>query len=325
MGKLYKKVRHDSLGGIMAMGILIPPGKAGEGRRHMSLEASDVQSEGRYVRVNGIDVHYVEAGEGEPLLLLNNAMVSTNPIWVGHPFAYASYMGTFADHFRVIVPDTRGSGRSVHSGGSIPYTLLADDVVALIDALNLDQPLICGFSDGGQTATIVGIRNPESVRAIVNHAGYDLFNPQAPSMAMARQMLGGSPDATEASPEAIAHISEQSEEMRAMFEMMRSDHDSAQGPGHWKTLIAQTFDRITHSPGYTFEDLRTITAPILILTGDRDNFCSVEEGVASYRMLQQGELAVLPNHGHFISPSVVQVTIEFLERQLARHSSPASS
>lgn len=70
--------------------------------------------------------------------------------------------------------------------------------MALIDALELDRPLICGFSDGGQIATIAGIRNPDSVRAIVNHGGYDLFNPQAPSMAMARQMLGGSPDATEA-------------------------------------------------------------------------------------------------------------------------------
>jgi hypothetical protein len=40
-----------------------------------------------------------------------------------------------AKHFRVIAPDARWSGRTVHSGGSIPYTLLADDVVALIAAL----------------------------------------------------------------------------------------------------------------------------------------------------------------------------------------------
>jgi len=85
----------------------------------------------------------------------------------------------------VITPDARGSGRSVHGGGPIPYTLLADDVAALIEALKLDQPLVCGFSDGGETATITGIRHPGSVRAIVNHAGYDLFNPHphAPSAA----------------------------------------------------------------------------------------------------------------------------------------------
>jgi hypothetical protein len=32
------------------------------------------------VHANGIDIYYVEAGEGEPLLLLDNAMVSTNPV-----------------------------------------------------------------------------------------------------------------------------------------------------------------------------------------------------------------------------------------------------
>ena len=271
------------------------------------------QHRGRCVHANGIDIHYVEAGEGEPLLLLDNAMVSTNPIWASVPFAYASFMATLAEHFRVIAPDTRGSGKSVHPGGPIPSALLADDVVALIDALNLDRPLICGFSDGGETATLVGIRNPGSVRAIVNHGGYDLFNPdpQAPAIAMTRQMLGGSADATQADPELSAS---RSGELRAMFELMKSDHDSAQGAGHWKTVVAQTFDRITQPHGYTVEDMHAITAPALILTGDRDPFCTVEEGAAAYRALPAGELAVLPDTGHLITPAAVQTTIEFFER-----------
>ena len=194
-----------------------------------------LQREGRYVHANGIDIHYVEAGQGEPLLLLDNAMVSTNPVWEPLPFAYASFTGTLADHFRVIAPDARGSGKSVHSGGPIPYPLLADDVAALIEALKLDQPLICGFSDGGETATIAGIRNPGSVRAIVNHAGYDLFNPDphAPPIAMTRQMLGGSADATQTDPELSAS---RSGELRAMFELMKADHDSAQGQATGRQL-----------------------------------------------------------------------------------------
>ena len=226
-------------------------------------------------------------------------------------------MDTLAEHFRVIAPDTRGYGKTANPGdGSVTYTLLADDIVALIDALDLDRPLVCGFSDGGHTATIVGIRTPGSVRAIVNHAGYDLFNPQAPSMAMSRQIFGGSPEATRADPDAVERNFGSPEEMRAMFELMKADHDGAQGEGYWKTCIAQAFDRCSQSPGYTIDDLRKIIAPTLILTGDRDEFCSVEEGVAAYRMLEQGELAILPNHGHFISPSTVQVRIEFLERHL---------
>jgi pimeloyl-ACP methyl ester carboxylesterase len=291
----------------------------------MALEGSGVQSEGRYVHANGTDIYYVEAGQGEPLLLLHGGVVSTNPLWAATPFAYVSHMDALAQHFRVIAPDTRGAGRTVNPAGtSIPFTQLADDVVGLIDALDLDQPLICGFSDGGITATTVGIRYPGSVRAIVNHAGYDVFNPQAPTFAMMRQMMGGSPEATQPDLEAFERVHDSSEEMRAMFELMKADHEGAQGPGYLKTYIAQAFDRVTQSPGYTVEDLAKIMAPTLILTGDRDEFCSVEEGVAAYRVLQQGELAVLPNHGHFISPSVVQVTIEFFERHLAHQPASAS-
>lgn len=276
------------------------------------------QSEGRYARANGIDHYYVDAGAGEPLVLLHGGMVSTNPLWAGHPFAYVSHMGALAAHFRVIAPDKRGCGRTVHPGGQIPYTQLADDAIALIDALGLDRPLICGFSDGGTTATVVGIRHPEAVRAIVNHSGHDFFNPKSSSFTMMRQMLSGSPDATRADPEAAGRLFESSDETRATFELMKADHDVAQGPGHWKTLLAEGFDRCTRSSGYTFEHLRAIVAPTLVLTGDREPFSSIEDGVTAYRMLQHGELAVLPNHGHLITPAAIEVIVDFCQRQLER-------
>jgi pimeloyl-ACP methyl ester carboxylesterase len=69
------------------------------------------------------------------------------------------------------------------------------------------------------------------------------------------------------------------------------------------------------SRGAHHESRRRITVPTLILTGDRDQFCSVEEGVTAYRMLQDGELAVLPNTGHLITPAVIQTTIEFFQRR----------
>jgi pimeloyl-ACP methyl ester carboxylesterase len=101
--------------------------------------------------------------------------------------------------------------------------------------------------------------------------------------------------------------------MGDFYERIKADHD-APGAVSVQTLLAGIFDRLTHSPGYTFEDLSKITAPTLILSGDRDVVCSVEEGVEAYRMLQQGELAVLANTGHLITPSAVAVSIDFLER-----------
>lgn len=267
-----------------------------------------------YVKANGIDIHYTEAGSGPPLILLHGGIVSSNPIWMGHPFAYASHLETLGAQFRVIAPDARGYSKTVHPGGAIPSTQLADDVVALIDALGLERPAIAGFSDGGVTATLVGIRAPDAVSAVVNHSGYDLFNPQAPTFTMMRMTLGGRPDATAADPTAAEAFFDSAPEMRATFALMKADHDGAQGEGYWKQLITETFDRLTTSSGYSFEDLRAITAPTLILTGDRDQFCSIEEAITAYRLLANGELAVLPHHGHEISAAAIQATLDFLGR-----------
>ena len=273
-----------------------------------------IEAAGTYVSANGIDIHYVEAGQGEPLVLLHQGMVSTNPLWADSPVAYAGHMAVFAERFRVIAPDLRGCGRTANpGGGSISYAQLADDAAAMIDALGLDRPLVCGFSDGATLATILAIRSPGSVRAIVNHAGYDLFNPQAPSLTMARQVLGGSPEATEADPAAAERFFDSSDQMRPLLDGMRAEH----GDG-WTTILTQTYERITTSPGYTFEDLRSITAPTLILAGDRDGFCAVEEGAEAYRMLDEGELAILPGQGHVISPAAVEVAIDFLGRHALR-------
>ena len=98
---------------------------------------------------------------------------------------------------------------------------------------------------------------------------------------------------------------------------MIADQDGAQGAGFWKTYVAELFDRFTNPIGYTFDDLSRIAAPTLILVGDRDDVCSVEEGVLSYRKLQQGEFAVAPGVGHFIGPLKVQLMIDFLLRHSA--------
>ncbi len=286
----------------------------------MSTQESTTAPHGQRVHANGIDIHYLDQGEGEPLVLLHGGLVSTNPIWTGVPVAYAGHMDTLAEHFRVIAPDTRGCGQTVHPGGPVSFDLLADDVAAMIAALGLERPLIAGFSDGAITATVLGIRHPDAIRAIVNHAGFDEFDPAAPTFAMMRQILGGSPDATEPDPDAAARGFEASEQMRPMFELMKRDQDSGQGDGHWRTYLRLSWDRTTQHPGYTYADLAKITAPTLILAGDRDDFCTVEQAVTAYRQLADGELAILPGHGHYIPPAAIQTTIEFFARRLATQS-----
>jgi pimeloyl-ACP methyl ester carboxylesterase len=66
----------------------------------------------------------------------------------------------------------------------------------------------------------------------------------------------------------------------------------------------------------TFDDLQRASPPTLILVGDRDPLCSVDEGLQAYQALPNGELAVLPGTGHRITPSGVRATVEFFERHL---------
>ena len=74
----------------------------------MAIQTSVSHDQGQYVHANGIDIHYIDLGDGQPLLALNNGMVSTNPVWQWHPAAYGSHLATLAEHFRVIAPDMRG-------------------------------------------------------------------------------------------------------------------------------------------------------------------------------------------------------------------------
>ena len=270
---------------------------------------------GRVIRANGIDIHYLERGAGRPLLLLHGGLVSSSLRWAGVPVSYASHLDTLASRFRVITPDTRGCAHTAHTGDeAISFALLSDDVAALIDALELERPFVAGFSEGAITATILAIRTPESVAAVVNHAGHDFFNPQAKSFQIMRQLFGGSADATETDPDAFERFFSQSERMRGMFELMKQDQDEARGAGYWRTYVELAFDRTTRWPGYTFDDLARIEAPTLILCGDRDEFCSIEEADIAYRALREGELAIVPDTGHVITELGVASMIDFLER-----------
>src|SRR5262249_15141097 len=127
-------------------------------------------------------------------------------------------------------------------------------------------------------------------------------------------VFGGRPDATEADPDAVQRAFDREEGRRAMFRVMQEDQDGGQGTGHWREYLRLMFHRATQPSGYRFADLSRITAPTLISVGDRDMFCSIEEGVAAYRALAQGELAVLPATGHVITPGAVRTAIDFLRK-----------
>ncbi len=267
------------------------------------------------VRANGIDIHYRVAGspDSPDLVLLHGGLLSTNPLWDETPLSYGTHLAALGERFHVIAPDLRGFGLTRHTGNErVSMSLLADDAAALIGALGLRRPAIGGFSMGGMVATIMAIRHPGVARALVNDAGCDIFYPESKSFAQLRQVFGGSDDADSANPEAVEAAFGADPAMSGFLSLIKADHDSAGGPGYWKTMLKHFFETGQHWPGYGFDDFAKIHVPTLILVGDRDEHSPVEDCIRAYRRLPHGQLCVLPDAAHVITAAKIAAILNFL-------------
>src|SRR3954465_12078207 len=97
------------------------------------------ESQGQYVQANGLTIHYEEYGSGKPLILLHGG-TQTSKLWT-------PLIPSFAQHFRVITPDSRGHGRTDNPAEEMSYQVMADDMVAFATALEIAHPFVLGFSD----------------------------------------------------------------------------------------------------------------------------------------------------------------------------------
>jgi len=115
--------------------------------------------EHRYVRVSGRAVHYAESGDGPPLVLLHG--------WPQHWWSWRYVIGPLSKSFRVICPDIRGLGWS--DASDAPYTLdhLADELLAFLDELGLDEVRLVGHDWGGAIGYSACLRKPERFRQFV--------------------------------------------------------------------------------------------------------------------------------------------------------------
>ena len=117
-------------------------------------------SENKYVEANGLNMFYIEKGKGQPLILLHGGIGTAE-------FNWSKQIEFFSKDFRVLAIDSRGHGRTDNPTGEFSYKLMADDVAALIKALNLENPFVMGWSDGGQIVLEIGINYPDITKALV--------------------------------------------------------------------------------------------------------------------------------------------------------------
>ena len=93
-----------------------------------------------YATVDGIRVWYAEFGHGSPVILLHGGLVNAE--------YWGNQVRVLEDHYRLIVMDSRGHGRSTRNATPFGYDLMADDVLGLMNILHIPRAAIVGWSDG---------------------------------------------------------------------------------------------------------------------------------------------------------------------------------
>ena len=128
-----------------------------------------------------LNIGYAEAGpsDGKPVILLH-----------GWPYDIHSFVDVApilaSKGYRVIVPHLRGNGTtrflSSDTMRNAQQSVVALDIIALMDALKIQKAILGGFDWGGRTADIVAALWPERCKAIVSVSGYLIGSPAANKM-----------------------------------------------------------------------------------------------------------------------------------------------
>ena len=113
------------------------------------------------LRVGDLTMYYVEAGQGDPLVLIMG-------LGADH-LAWGFQLPAFAERHRVIAFDNRGAGQT--DAPDHPYTtrMMADDTVGLMDALGIERAHVLGVSMGGMIAQEIALGHPQRVRSLQLH------------------------------------------------------------------------------------------------------------------------------------------------------------
>lgn len=259
---------------------------------------------GAYVHANGIDICYEVYGSGYPLLLIHGASAD-HTMWEQQiPF--------FAQHFRVIAPDVRGHGRTKNPHGTMSYRLFADDMAALIQALGLQQPLVCGYSLGGRIVLEMGMNYPHLAKSYV--IGGTAYKPSQQWEPIIRRWGIDAPG--------VVDMERLQRENPGIYENLLTYQGAYQGVDYCESYMRQLSYMWTTPWHYIDEELQKISVPSLIMVGDRDGFFPVEQALHMYRTLPNAELSIFPGADHgFIWPRAELFCATIIDF-LLRHSPP---
>lgn len=279
----------------------------------------------RFVKVNGIEVHYTTSGSGDPPLVLLHGFGAS-------VFSWREVIGPLSRKRQVVAFDRPSAGLTQrplpgewdsadYARGS-PYSAeaQADLAVGLLDALGLQDAVLVGHSAGGTIALLAAMRHPERVRGLVlidpavyTEGGPPVFiapllrTPQARRLGplLVRSLGGRAGDRLlELAWHEPARITDA---VRAGYclPLQAADWDR----GLWELVAARR-------PLRLYERLDEVRCPVLVLSGEDDGIVPVEESRRLSRELPRAEFALIADAGHVPHEEQPQATLDEIERFL---------
>ena len=219
--------------------------------------------------IDGNALYYTEVGEGDPMVYLAYTRFDSADMWVPH-------MREHAAGFRVILPDARGMGRSVHAT-DVPPQAWVSDLLGLLDALGLERVHLSAETLGCRVVARFAADHPERVKTLTLNAP-----------------IAYSSDASDAVRQRSANPDQMPQDRRDLMRDLHGDD--------WEAVNAfyqAMHDRADFKEYYDLREVAPrIQAPTLVMRGDIDEpVHPVEHATTLHERLPKSWLAIYPNTG----------------------------
>ena len=204
------------------------------------------------------------------LLLLHGAL--------GDSAQFAPLRPLLAADFDVHAFDLEGHGRCPLPERPLRIASFAQNVLAYMDEQGIPRAHLFGHSMGGYIGLYLALHHPERVGKV-----FTLGTKLGWTAEFATAELGN------LNPDRIA------EKVPRFAQLLAERHVD------WRGTVAKVAEMtadLGHNPPLTHENLATLSTPVRLGLGDRDQMVTLEETAAVYRRLPKGELQVLPATPH---------------------------
>jgi pimeloyl-ACP methyl ester carboxylesterase len=239
---------------------------------------------GSYASVNGLNMYYEIHGVGQPLVLLHGAFSAIGT-------SFGNVLPELAETRQVIALEMQAHGHTADIDRPLSIEQMADDTVAALQNLGIEEADIFGYSMGAGVALQIAIRHPEVVRKLV------LASVTYNKSGLHPGLMEG---LAEMKPEMMFGSPWHEEYMRI-----------APNPEDFATLFAKKTQMDREVRDLPAEAIEAIKVPALLIIGDSD-IVRPEHAVEMFRLLGggvMGDLAGLPNSQLAVLPGTTHVTL----------------